>query len=241
MSDQIKNQEIKDFRTKVFPAYGAIIIGVLFLLFWAYQTRKEDNNRRTTEVDTPSQIWNIQSWSTNSSWVIVEINTWFINTWVEIPPQDVRSYIDYIVDNWVAWQDYIIVYPPKPPVIRSADKQENNKVIFSYFYRTKVIFTIPNTTKSWYVMFVTNKAVPNTKDFLLSIDWVSKWPIRKNSSMAVSNDNEYLYPMKSITMVWSSGKYNIDLYNSIENNKLWLNAFVWDPWNYVEKIIIFFK
>lgn len=150
--------------------------------------------------------------------------------------------MDYIIDNGIAGQDYIIVNPPKPPIIRSSDKQENNAVMFSYLNKTKVIFTIPQTTKRWYVMFITNKEVPETRDFFLSIDWWSKGPMRKRWSLPVANENEYLYPMNAVAMISSNWRYSYNLYENIsDNNKLRLNAFVWEQWNYVKQIIIFFK
>lgn len=236
----LKNQEIKDFWTKTIPSYALIIVWFMFLIFSYYQSKNSDK----VNIDI-STTWDITT-GTSTTWfdvttgVVVEINTWEINSWTLLPPEWIREYLDYVLQNWIAGIDYISVEPPRPPIIRSDDKQVNNQVMFSYLDRTKITFTIPNNQKKWYVLFITNKEVSDSRDIFLAINSISKWAIRKNKSLAVSDINEYLYALNHITMAGTDWKW-INAYNYVINNQLQLNAFVWEQWNYIKKIIIFFK
>lgn len=175
----------------------------------------------------------------NSTWANVEILTWELLTWEEVPEKP-REYLNYILKNWVAGIDYIMIAPPKPPIIHSSDKEENNKVMKSYLARTKIDFTIPKTDKKGYVMFVSEKEIPETRDLFLSINWWVIWAIRKDKSLPISELNEYLYAMDSIVIAWTNWKTK-NLYDYVVNEKLWLNGFVWEKGNYIKEIILFWK
>lgn len=165
----LKNQEIKDFWTKTIPSYALIIVWFMFLIFSYYQSKNSDK----VNIDI-STTWDITT-GTSTTWfdvttgVVVEINTWEINSWTLLPPEWIREYLDYVLQNWIAGIDYISVEPPRPPIIRSDDKQVNNQVMFSYLDRTKITFTIPNNQKKWYVLFITNKEVSDSRDIFLQL------------------------------------------------------------------------
>lgn len=225
---QNEDKQIKQFRTETFPLYWTLIVWIIFLILSWVQYALD---RKETTINNYISWWiNISTWINIPVWVTISI------------PSDERWYLDYIMKYGKAWTDYIVMNPPRPLIIQWV-KEENNKVMFKYLYNSKDKFDIPKTDKIWYVLFITNKEVPENRDFLLWIDWASVWWIRKKSSLPVYSYNEYLYPMKSVAMLNAKWKeYPLNLYDSIKkDNKLWLNAFVLEPWNYVEKIIIFFK
>lgn len=182
----LKNQEIKDFWTKTIPSYALIIVWFMFLIFSYYQSKNSDK----VNIDI-STTWDITT-GTSTTWfdvttgVVVEINTWEINSWTLLPPEWIREYLDYVLQNWIAGIDYISVEPPRPPIIRSDDKQVNNQVMFSYLDRTKIAFTIPNNQKKWYVLFITNKEV-------VRLSYI-------NPNLPITNP---LYKMNSITELLS--------------------------------------
>ena len=169
------------------------------------------------------------SWNIEESWNIQVINI----------PDDERWYLEYIIKNWTVWYDYISVEPPKPTVIHWT-RDDNNKVMYQYFSKNKITFNIPTTDKTPYILIVTKMEIPSNRDFFLWLDWQSMWAIKKEKSLPIYDYNEYLYPLYNIVKAW----YNwatFDVKSHIKNWKLWLNVFVWESWNYVEKIIIFFK
>ena len=231
----IKNQETKDFWTNTVPSYSFIILWIIFLVVSFIQSGSITRNNNTNPI-----TWTV----INNTWFNIEILSWNINesTWaVEVVkiPDDERWYLDYILKNWVAWTDYISVEPPKPTVIHWS-KEDNNKIMYQYFYKNKITFDIPKTEKTPYIMIVTKKEIASNRDFFLWIDWKSLWAIRKDKSLPVYDYNEYLYPLYSITKAWYNWQI-FDVKSHVNNWKLRLNIFVWESWNYVEKIILFFK
>lgn len=235
----IKNQKIKDVFVEYFPALVLSLVGIFMIMY---------NNRKQIIIDNknlPEILAGLIKYAdiyppeySNTTWVITEVVTGFIDTWVIDIPNDPRWYADYIQEYGVAGVDYIIAYPIKAPTISSSDKNVNNSVMYKYLYSNRNIFTIPTTTKFWYVMFVTHKEIPSNKDFFLAIDGRVSGHIKRALSLRTYNEAEYLYQMNKIPLFeWT----NINLYEKIDSGKLSLNAFVWQQGNYVEKILIFFK
>lgn len=217
--------------------YLLLFSWVTIWYFWRLLSEKVQN----IDPDNLQPRIKPDTWNNNTTtWVVIDILTWWTDTGSIEIPNWAREYLDYILQYWVAGEDYIAVEPPRPPVIRSDDKQVNNDIMFSYLNKNRITFTIPTTDKKGYVMFVTYKEVPISRDMFLSINWWSKWAIRKNKSLPVAEVNEYLYRMNDVTIAWTDWWW-VNLYDYVVDNKLQLNAFVWEQWNYIKKIIIFFK
>ena len=190
----------------------------------------------------------------NYSWLddsINEGNSWALNTVNEVGnsdimtnksiPSDLDAYFDYIIENWVEWVDYIMYTLNEVPNIVYNDKSMNNdSIMYPYFKKNMFEFKLENNGKDWYVAFVTHKKISELRDFFLGIDWESKWPIRKDKSLS-NRENVYMYNLSKVVMAW----WNWEWINLYEKKKTWwilnMNAYVWEDWNYVEKIIIFFK
>lgn len=229
----------------------AIIFSVsyFFTPFWErlnniYQSILPENWSGISTWDSQTTTWeNILTWNT---WINISILTgdllltWENETWSIEIPENPRDYLSYLLDHWVEWTDYIIANLPKQPIIYSSDKKDNNRLKDAYIARTKSVFTLPETTKKGYVLFVVNGGVSVNRDLFIGIDWATKWAIRKDKSLPVAEYWEYLYRMDNIILAGQNGK-SINLYNFAKNNQLWLNAFVWESGKYIEKIIIFFK
>lgn len=189
--------------------------------------------------------WSSASWLTNT-WSNITILTWNISltweneTWIVEIPESPRDYLNYLLEHWVAWTDYITAIPPKPPVIYSSNKEENNTIKDAYLARTKITFTLPETDKQGYVLFVADREIPDNRDIFLAINGQTLWAIRKNKSLPVAEYGEYLYPMDKVVIAGGNGKTR-NLYDYVKDNELRLNAFVWEKGNYVKKIILFWK
>lgn len=216
-----------------------------------YQSILPGNWNTISTWDSQIITWNSQiiTWehtSTWNTWSNITILTWDISltweneTWIVKIPESPRDYLNYLLEHWVAWTDYIIANPPKPPVIYSSNKEENNAIKDAYLARTKVTFTLPETDKQGYVLFVADREIPDNRDIFLAINGQSLWAIRKNKSLPVAEYGEYLYPMDKVVIAGGNGRAR-NLYDYVNNNELWLNAFVWEKGNYTKKIIIFFK
>lgn len=165
------------------------------------------------------------------------ISSWSFND-IVYPPEDPREYIDYItLRAWILWKDYFVEYPAKPPIIRSATKVGNNDVMYTYVDRKSSVFTIPKSGRVWYIMFTTQKEIPNNKDFFLALNGKVLWHIKKNASLPVFDTNEYLYDMRDFPLI--KGKRN--LYDYVQWSNLTIAWFVGEPWNYVTKIVIVFR
>lgn len=221
----------------------SLITIILFRIMYCFTPLSSRIKKASIEFIKSNNVTNTRIQNNEpliTSWVTITINTWATMTWETNIPQEPRDFLWYIYNNWIEWIDYMAVEPPKQPVIRSTDKEENNKVIKNYFNKNRILFNIPKTDKIPYILIITNKEIPNNRDFFLWLDWTNMWPIKKEKSLIVNNTNEYLYPLYWIIKAWLSPK-TFDVKWHIENNKLDLNVFVWEAWNYVEKIIIFFK
>ena len=117
--------------------------------------------------------------------VTVQINTGNLISWDIIKSEAPRDFLDYIINFGDAWKDYLMVVPPKPPVIHSSDKEENNKIMYSYFDKNVIIFDIPDNWTTPYILIKTKKEVSDNRDLFLWLDWKSMWAIRKDKSLPV--------------------------------------------------------
>jgi len=181
-------------------------------------------------------------WSNwNSSWwTTIIISTWWtIATGDNILPTWPREYVQYILDKWKPWIDYIVVNPTIPPIIHSKNKQDNNSIMYAYVNKYSNQFTVAEH-KVWYVLFTTKYWISDNRDLFIAINWVIRWHIIQNKSLPVRNQNEYLYKIDTIPVTqweWAS----INLNNYINNWKLIMTAFVWEQGNYLQSITLVFK
>lgn len=166
----------------------------------------------------------------NTPWVIVNSGDVVIETF-ELE----REYLDYIMEHWEAWVDFFVATPTDQPNLKWKTSQENNEKMWSYLSNNKILFDLPNTDKQWYIMFITSKKVPENRDIFLWVDWKTVWHIRKEKSLTTKTDNEYLFQLDSIPIVWYQKTWDENVYGKS------LNAVVWQANNKIEKIIIFFK
>ena len=225
----VKNEATKELFTQTIPAYAIIVLWIIFLSFSYFQQKNQIKPIIDKSID-------------ENTWYTIWFWSWIIISWdeqISEIPSDERWYIEYLQNNWKAWIDYISVEPPRQPVIHW-QKDENNQVKNSYFLKNRITFDIPKIDKTAYIMIVTKNEVANNRDFYLWLDWQSMWPIRKDKSLPVYDFNEYLYPLYWIVKAWFNWE-TFDVKSHIKNWKLDLNVFVWETWNYVERIIIFFK
>lgn len=194
---------------------------------------------------TKKDIWTgINSIETikDTTWATIEKTTWTWsnNTWVIIePPKEPRLYLDYIIQYWSWWIDYIIKSPTNQPDMSSKAWSENTKRMHDYLYNNRIKFNIPKTNKKWYIMFVTSKPISNISNMFLWIDGLTIWWLDKKKSLSVDNQNEYLYKLNEISLIGNNDyRFSKDL--SWKSN-VFINAVVGETNNKVEKIIIFFQ
>lgn len=241
----MKNNRATTVKKIFYVAYFLLLLWVFYQAMMAYFRQKIEEG--WVSISSGQNIHIINSWSNIiNPWSNITILTWDISltweseTWIVEIPESPRDYLNYLLEHWVAWTDYIIATPPKPPVIYSSNKEENNAIKDAYLARTKVTFTLPETDKQGYVLFVADREIPDNRDIFLAINGQSLWAIRKNKSLPVAEYGEYLYPMDKVVIAGGNGRAR-NLYDYVNNNELWLNAFVWEKGNYTKKIIIFFK
>lgn len=182
--------------------------------------------------------------SNNTTWVVAEIITWDNKTWVIETPNNIRDYIDRAISDWKAWIDYIVVNPLNQPNLSSSLWKDNNDIMHSYLYKNRNIFSIPDTDRVWYIMFVTTKRVKSDRNIFVWLEWQTIWRLDRNVSLEKWSvkSNEYLYKLSKIDFIWNNSyRFTKDIYKEMKNNKISINAVVWESDNKVEKIIIFFK
>lgn len=157
-----------------------------------------------------------------------------------IIPENLDDYLNYIIEYWVNWEDFLEQTITDAPQIKYKNPDDNNKyIIYPYIDKNIINFKLPYTDKKWYIAFITNKKIANDRDFLLWIKWKVKWSIRKEKTLS-SVWNIYLYELNNLVIAGSNWKWR-NLYKDVENWILKINAYVWEKWNQLEKIIIFFK
>lgn len=187
-------------------------------------------------------ILNFLSWEENndlnSSWVVlittwvkIENNTWCIETSKPWVPQD---FIDYMLSCWQEGTDFFIVYPEKQPNIKGNTREENNETLRSYAYNYKYSVPIWNLSQGWYILIVTDKPVSENRSLFIALDWSSKWALSKRYEIESYYENEYLYDMNKLYAWW----YKIDFNRYIKDGKIIIGAYIWEPENYIKKIII---
>lgn len=239
--DEVK--KVKPNRDVVWAFIQALpflIFIIAFFLIWVTTWNIKLKNPWTIINNNSWSVVIIYTWSINTWWQHVVIDSWEVVPTEDIIPEDPRSYIDYILKNWKAGEDYITIDPTIPPIIRSADKQDNNSVMYSYVRKYSNLFTMPTGKTEWYVMFTTKKEIASNRDFFLAIDGNVRWHIMRNRSLPVFNDNEYLYDIKRINVTQDEW-WVVSLLGYIKNGKLMMTAFVWEYGNYVSNITIVFK
>lgn len=172
-----------------------------------------------------------------NTWVVIEqpviINTWEI-LWA-------RELLNYQLENWEWWKDYIIVTPnPEQPKINAKTSAENNERMRSYIWNNRITFDI-NTERKWYIMFVTTKQIKNSTNIFFWLDWKTIGRLDKTSQNKIDTEyeNEFLYPLDHIDLVWNNN-YRFTA-ETTWKDKLSINAVVWEDNNKIEKIIIFFR
>ncbi len=180
----------------------------------------------------------------NTAWVISKEITWDAITGTIEIPNNIRDYLDEIVQSWKEWEDYIIVNLYNQPNLSSSLWKENNEIMHSYLYKNRNIFTIPKTDKVWYIMFVTEKIVSTDKNIFIWLDWQTVGWLNRLKSIEKWNvkSNEYLYKLSEIQLIWNN-KYQFDknIYKEMIDNKISINWVIWEANNSLKQIIIFFK
>ena len=230
MTQSIKNQKTKDIWTNVIPSYSLIILWAIFI-FFSYLQQKKTND--LTEIITD----NID----DTTWAVAQITTWdtIVNTWVSIPiPEDPREYLEYIMEDWEWWVDYIVATPADQPKMNSKNSAENTEEMHMYIHKNRIKFDFDSKNKKWYIMFITTKEIPQSRNLFLGVDGVTIWWLDKKATLPTYSSNEYLYELDNIKYFWSWKNFK---YKNLSKSPIYINAVVWQAWNKVEKIIIFFK
>ena len=173
-------------------------------------------------------------WAETLTWQNINNETWTI---IEIP-EDPRMLLDYLLEYWSWWIDYIVATPTDQPKM-GWSTSSNNKIMHNYLYNNRIKFCIPNTSREWYIMFITTYPINKNSNIFFWLNWTTIWWIDKTKTLYTENKNEFLFQLNHLSLIWNN---NYHFYKDLSNNNtLFLNAVVWESWNKVEKIIIFFK
>lgn len=178
----------------------------------------------------------------NTTGVSIEILTWNIDSNTgnsNVGLNNPRDYLDYQMSKWTWWIDYIIASPTDQPKLNSKESSENSEKMHLYLYQNRINFEIANTNREWYILFITTYPIKNTSNIFIWLEWKTIWWLDKEKKLQTENDNEFLYQLSDLRLIWNNNyKFSKDLSN---NSTISINAVLWEMWNYVEKIIIFFK
>ena len=191
---------------------------------------------------TPLYEWQYTTnkYPEDTSWANIEILTWTSDTWVIIePPNEPRLYLEYLIQYWSWWIDYIVKTPTNQPAMNSKYWSENTAKMHTYIHENRIKFEIPQIDKQWYIMFVTSRQVSNIGNIFLWVNGSTIWWLDKKESLSVENKNEYLYKLNHISLIGNNEyRFRKDL---SWKSTIFINAVVWESDNKIEKIIIFFK
>lgn len=235
MSQQIKNEKFKKLWTEIIPSYAILILWIIFFIRadWNNDLQVEKENITTNINDT---TWiNFDTWS---KW------TWMIESWAMIEieiPNNPRELLDYQIEYWTWWEDYIVATPtPEQPKINAKTSAENNEKMHKYLRNNRIIFDI-DTTRQWYIMFITQKPIKNITNIFFGLDWTTIGRLDKKGvdRVITEHENEFLYPLDHIDLIWNNN-YRFTA-ETTWKEKLSINAVVWEDNNKIEKIIIFFR
>ena len=221
-------------KQKIFMYVYIVIFSALTIyILWAslsYRLSKIEENLNDIKDNIVS----------DTTWAIIELTWWVaIDTWVCIPiPEDPREYLEYIMEDWEWGVDYIVATPTNQPKMNSKLWAENNEEMHQYIHRNRIRFDFDSKGKSWYIMFITTKAIPQSRNLFLWVDGVTIGWLDKKESLPTYAPNEYLYELNHIKYSWATNKSN---YKDLSHSPISINAVVWQANNKVEKIIIFFK
>jgi len=221
------------------PILVIISIAVIFL-------KKDSDIRFHDEIlidNLKDTTWAVQELWDVFTWSEININTWTINnTWVTIEiPSNPRELLNYQIEYWEWWVDYIVSSPTNQPNINSKTSKENNEKMHDYLYHNRIRFEIKDLSRKWYIMFVTSKPIKSISNVFIWLDWSTIWWLDKTSEnrTQTKKDNEFIYPLSNLDLIWNNDyHFHKDL---SRESTISINAVVWEAWNYVEKIIIFFK
>jgi hypothetical protein len=220
---------------------GFIVLIIIFLLYMIYLLINSFLNIKI-DSDWISIIQNTSGATIiQNTWeIIIPTETWFNNSWIVIePPSEPRLYLDYIIKYWVWWEDYIAISPTNQPNMNSKAGSENTERMHNYLYSNKIKFSLPDTNKEWYIMFVTSKSVSNISNIFIWLDGLTIWRLDKKQSLIVENKNEFLYKLNEISLI-GNNNYRFSKNLSWKRN-ININAVVGESNNKIEKIIIFFQ
>ena len=230
---------LNKFLEERLPCILLIIISFLFIKK-DYNIRFHDETTIDNLKDTTWAIqefsWNIYTWTDtitwdkiNTSWVIIEI------------PSNPRDLLDYQIEYGEWWIDYIVATPIWQPNINSKTSKENNEKMHNYLYNNRITFDIKDTSRQWYIMFVTSKPIKSISNIFIWLDWSTIWWLDKDSTnrTKTKKENEFIYPLNNLDLIWNN---NYHFHPSLTWKKtISINAVVWEDNNKIEKIIIFFR
>lgn len=177
----------------------------------------------------------------DTDWVVLQTFTGELedNNEISIDINNPRDILNYQMEYWTWWIDYIVASPINQPKLDSKNASENTKKMHQYLYQNRLNFEIKDKTREGYIMFITTFPVKDTNNIFLWLDWKTIWWLNKEQKLKTENDNEFLYSLKNIELIWNNQyKFSEDL---SDKTTISINAIVWEYWNYIEKIIIFFK
>ena len=151
MTKKTSNKSITD----TLPSYLMLVLWIMFLSFSYFQQK-----------DAHTQIENPTDYISDTTWAVSEYSTWYIpiDTWVCIPiPEDPREYLEYIMDEWEWWVDYIVSTPTSQPKMDSKNWSENTEEMHQYIHKNRIKFEFDSQWKEWYIMFITTKQIPQSR------------------------------------------------------------------------------
>lgn len=214
-----------------------ITIWTLICLFLSF-TLKFDNFLNETLnkfIWGESENVNIENTTGTVLEIVPEYSTWDS---VEFP-EEPRAMLDYWMKYWTWWTDYIVASPENQPNMDSKYWAVNTDKMHKYLYQNRIKFEIKDTEREWYIMFITTYPINKNSKLFLWLDWSTVWWLDTSRILYTENKNEFLYSLNEINLIWNSNYHfskNLSWKSTIS-----INAVVWEAWNKVEKIIIFFK
>lgn len=175
----------------------------------------------------------------NTTGTVLEIIPEYL-TWDEIIfPEYPRAILDYWMDYGTWWIDYIVASPINQPNMDSKYWAINTEELHKYLYQNRIKFDIKDTTREWYIMFITTYPINKNSNLFLWLDWSTIWWIDTSRALFTENKNEFLYRLNEINLIWNN---NYHFYKDLSwKSSISINGVVWEAWNKLEKIIIFFK
>lgn len=193
--------------------------------------------------------------------IILFYRIFIYDTWVKNPlnipsSNDVFSWVSF--DTWIQenlvvsdmdkytnivqnTKNFKTVFFTLQPTQSAWNYEWNTNILRDYMLKNIKEISVPKNISGGYIYIKLRRTLPDNRSLALKTNVLvgnkfARWNIRTDNSLPVYNNNEYLFDLRNVSMIWMN---NWDWLSHIKWKTITIWWYVWTfDWNWIEEITV---